>query len=179
MLPALARWSELDSDPRAGVQRPGWIAPGTRHLDLGIPATSIRRNYRLRGDHRQELESELHRYFRPVDEAQLEPGDVLMLAVTSDQLHLAIRTVDGFVHANAGIGRVVETPGFRNGQPPARFAFERERFERISRWRPSSSAPSAPCLGGPIGGAIGSLIGQSIDQQTSGPAFAWAAARRP
>jgi hypothetical protein len=36
---------------------------------------------------------------------------LLLLAPAGDQLHLAIRCAQGFVHAHAGIGRVVETPG--------------------------------------------------------------------
>jgi hypothetical protein len=40
-----------------------------------------------------------------------EAGDVMLFEVASDQVHLAVRTDAGFVHAHAGIGRVVETPG--------------------------------------------------------------------
>ncbi|PCG14534.1 MULTISPECIES: hypothetical protein [Sphingomonas] len=39
------------------------------------------------------------------------PGDVLLLRVAATQLHLAIRTADGIVHADAGAGRVVARPG--------------------------------------------------------------------
>ncbi|MBY0301679.1 peptidoglycan endopeptidase [Sphingomonas ginsenosidimutans] len=38
-------------------------------------------------------------------------GDVLLLRVAATQLHLAIRTADGIVHADAGAGRVVARPG--------------------------------------------------------------------
>lgn len=76
---------------------------------FGFPHDGFRRNYRLRGDHIAELRDELGRHFRTVRYPR--PGDVLLLAVARDQLHLAIRTDSGFVHADAGIGRVVETPG--------------------------------------------------------------------
>ncbi len=44
----------------------------------------------------------------------LHPGDLLLLAPGPYQHHLAIRTDRGFVHADAGLRRVVETPG----EPP-------------------------------------------------------------
>jgi hypothetical protein len=42
---------------------------------------------------------------------QLRAGDLMLLVPGSDQVHLAVRTGEGFVHAHAGIRRVVETPG--------------------------------------------------------------------
>jgi len=44
-------------------------------------------------------------------EARLAPGDLLLLQAGAAQLHLAIWTGTGFVHAHAGLRRVVETPG--------------------------------------------------------------------
>jgi hypothetical protein len=38
-------------------------------------------------------------------------GDVLLMAVGPGQLHLGVRTDGGFVHADAGLARVVERPG--------------------------------------------------------------------
>lgn len=38
-------------------------------------------------------------------------GDVLLLRVAVHQLHLAVRTAGGIVHADAHLGRVVERPG--------------------------------------------------------------------
>ena len=43
--------------------------------------------------------------------ADAEPGDVLLMAAGPGQVHLGIRTVGGFVHADAGLRRVVERPG--------------------------------------------------------------------
>lgn len=40
-----------------------------------------------------------------------EPGDILLLQTGPAQLHLAVRTARGFVHADARLRRVVETPG--------------------------------------------------------------------
>jgi hypothetical protein len=75
----------------------------------GLPEDAAPRDYRLRSDRRDELAAGLLRHFRKVRCA--ETGDVMMLEVASDQVHLAVRTDAGFVHAHAGIGRVVETPG--------------------------------------------------------------------
>lgn len=76
-----------------------------------IPADAVRHNYRLRGDHRGELEEQLGAQFRRVPTNQLRAGDVMLLQAGDAQYHLAVRTERGFVHAHAGIRRVVETPG--------------------------------------------------------------------
>jgi hypothetical protein len=78
---------------------------------FGLPDESVRRDYGLRGDHRDEAEACLQRHFRRVPLRQSRAGDVLLLQPSLDQLHLAVRTDAGFVHAHAGIRRVVETPG--------------------------------------------------------------------
>lgn len=77
---------------------------------FGLSGDGVRRDYRLRGDHRSEAEACLARHFRRVSPRQLRSGDVMLLEAASDQLHLAVRTDAGFVHAHAGIRRVVETP---------------------------------------------------------------------
>lgn len=74
-----------------------------------IPADKERRDYRLRGDHLEPLRAALARHFRKV--RIVRNGDVLLMRISDDQLHLGIKTAAGFVHAHAGIGRVVETPG--------------------------------------------------------------------
>jgi cell wall-associated NlpC family hydrolase len=38
-------------------------------------------------------------------------GDLLLFRSGPGQAHLAVRTAGGFVHADAGLGRVVERPG--------------------------------------------------------------------
>lgn len=78
---------------------------------FGIAADEVRRDYRLRGEWRAEIDAGLRRDFRAVPARQLRAGDVMLMKVAGDQLHLGVRTELGFVHAHAGIGRVVETPG--------------------------------------------------------------------
>jgi murein DD-endopeptidase / murein LD-carboxypeptidase len=76
-----------------------------------IPAAAVRRDYRLRGDHRSEIERGLAGFFRRISPGEQRVGDLMLLSIADDQLHFAIRSERGFVHAHAGIGRVVETPG--------------------------------------------------------------------
>jgi hypothetical protein len=71
----------------------------------------VRHDYRLRGDHRNEVAAGLVRFFRRIGIKQRRPGDLLLLAVAEDQLHLAVSTGAGFVHADARLRKVVETPG--------------------------------------------------------------------
>jgi len=78
---------------------------------FGLANDTVRRDYRMRGDHRSEIESKLMERFRRVPKAQLRTGDVMLLEIATEQMHLAVRTERGFVHGHAGIGRVVETPG--------------------------------------------------------------------
>lgn len=49
-------------------------------------------------------------------------GDLLLLAAGPFQHHLAVTTGRGFVHADAGLRRVVETPGA-------------PRWPAVARWR--------------------------------------------
>jgi len=76
-----------------------------------LPLEFARRDYRLRGHFQGEIKTVMLRCFRRISTRQQRPGDLLLLAVATDQLHLAVRTHDGFVHADARLRRVVETPG--------------------------------------------------------------------
>ena len=78
---------------------------------FGLAPQSVPRDYRLRGEHEATARSFLERSFRRVGRTVPVAGDVMLMRVAADQLHLGVRTAAGFVHAHAGIGRVVETPG--------------------------------------------------------------------
>ena len=78
---------------------------------FAIEPAKVRRDYKLSGDHSGEVCATLKPYFRKGSVAQLRRGDLLVMAVTDRQTHLAVRTDRGFVHAHAGLRRVVETPG--------------------------------------------------------------------
>jgi cell wall-associated NlpC family hydrolase len=91
-------------DPRIGLD-----CIGLALCVFGIPADAVRRDYRMRGLHRQPIEAGLKQWFQPVRE--IESGDLLLCEVSQEQMHLAIRCADSFIHADARLRRVVETPG--------------------------------------------------------------------
>jgi hypothetical protein len=94
-----------------GRDAEGLDCVGVALATFGVPIESVRRDYRLRGDHEAEVRDFLTAQFRRVPRAQLRHGDLMLMKVSSEQLHLAVRTSGGFVHAHAGLRRVVETPG--------------------------------------------------------------------
>jgi hypothetical protein len=78
---------------------------------FGISPDAVRRDYELRGDHLSALRQELNLHFRRVPRSGIRPGDAMLMSAGDRQLHLGVRTAAGFVHAHAGLRRVVETPG--------------------------------------------------------------------
>jgi hypothetical protein len=78
---------------------------------FGIDPASARRDYGFRNQDPVRLDAELLKHFRQLPTRRLAPGDVMMMTIAERQLHLAVRTEHGFVHAHAGLRRVVETPG--------------------------------------------------------------------
>lgn len=93
-------------DPKIGLDCVGL----TLHA-FCLPKQHIRSDYRLRGDHAKEIREGFRSMFEEVSHSRSRPGDVLVLQVARDQLHLAIFCGRSFIHADAGIRRVVETPG--------------------------------------------------------------------
>lgn len=89
-------------DPAAGLDCVGLVAWALR-----VPAPD---DYRLRsGDAGRAAAALGAAGLRPV--AAARPGDVLLCRSGPGQLHLAIRSEDGIIHADAGLRRVVERPG--------------------------------------------------------------------
>ena len=80
-------------------------------MTFGISPDTVRRDYQLRGDHLTAIREELNVHFRRVPKTGIRPGDAMLMAAGDRQLHLAVCTPAGFVHAHAGLRRVVETPG--------------------------------------------------------------------
>ena len=76
---------------------------------FGIPADDVPRDYRLSGGRSEKLIERLGKTLRKV--RKLKMGDVMLMELSAEQLHLGVRTEAGFVHAHAGLRRVVETPG--------------------------------------------------------------------
>ena len=100
------RFRSQGRDPTVGLDCVGVIL---NVFDIG--AAGVRRDYRLRGSHGDEVEMALAAHFRRVRLAQGQGGDVILLAVREDQPHLAIHCGKSFIHADARLRRVVETPG--------------------------------------------------------------------
>lgn len=82
---------------------------------FGIDPARVRRDYSLRSHERREVEQAMGEHFRRVAVTAIRAGDVMLMSVDADRLHLGVRTCDGLVHAHAGIRRVVETPGIPRG----------------------------------------------------------------
>ena len=76
-----------------------------------IPDKEAPDDYRLRGKLTPDGAKLIERFFRPVKARQRRAGDLLLLAPHDDQAHFAVQTEHGFVHAHAGLRKVVETPG--------------------------------------------------------------------
>lgn len=99
------RFRAQGRDPQFGVDCLGLVM-----FAYGVGEDVVRRNYRLSGDHRRELMARLADGFRRVARRAARAGDLMLVEVNARQLHLAVRTETGFVHADARRG-VVETPG--------------------------------------------------------------------
>lgn len=100
------RFRPQGRDPATGLDCLGLVLAAHRIMPANAP-----RDYRLRGAYRDQLLAAADRWFRRIAPGRARPGDLLVLEPAADQLHLAILTEQGFVHADARLGRVVETPG--------------------------------------------------------------------
>lgn len=100
------RFRPQGRDPSTGLDCVGVVL-----LAYALPADRDRADYRLRGDHAHELGAAIAVAFRRIARRSARPGDLLMFHTGDQQLHLAIRTADGIVHADARLKQVVERPG--------------------------------------------------------------------
>lgn len=100
------RFRAQGRDPRHGLDCLGLVIAAHR-----LPSQQMPNDYRLRGAHRDALLAGADRWFRRVAATAMRGGDVLLLDAGPGQSHLAVVTSDGIIHADARIGRVVETPG--------------------------------------------------------------------
>ena len=99
------RFRAQGRDPDSGVD-----CLGLAIVAFDLDGHTIRRDYRLSGEHRRELTNGLERLFRRVAKPPIRAGDLMLMRIAERHYHLAIRTDAGFVHADARRG-VVETPG--------------------------------------------------------------------
>ena len=89
-------------DPALGLDCVGLVA--WAHELAGVPA-----NYGLRGGDPARVARWCDARWRRAEDAVA--GDVLLLRGGPGQLHLAVSTGRGLIHADAGLRRVVERPG--------------------------------------------------------------------
>lgn len=85
---------------------------GVVMVATGIEPDRAPDDYCLGGGDPEEADKGFRaRGFVRVPEGEVEPGDVLLVRSAPAQLHAAVLTSSGHVHAHAGLRRVVETPG--------------------------------------------------------------------
>lgn len=100
------RFRPQGRDPMLGLD-----CVGTAAAAAGLPPGRVRRNYALRGQHLAAIEHELCDLgCQPVPVEQAAAGDVLVCEAGPAQFHIVVRTWNSFVHADAGLRRVVERP---------------------------------------------------------------------
>lgn len=98
------RFRPQGRDPSLGLDCIGLAAIAT-----GLVV--VRSDYAIRGDHLDRVEFGLLAYgFEQVGGEELETGDILVFAAGPQQVHVAVLTDTGIVHADAGLRRVVERP---------------------------------------------------------------------
>lgn len=93
-------------DPATGLDCVGlvWAAYAAAGKVLRAPA-----GYPLRGWKRERIEAALRAAgFGAVDDRR--DGDILLIPLAAGQFHLGVTGPSSFVHAHAGLRRVVETP---------------------------------------------------------------------
>lgn len=101
-----ARFRRQGRDPATGLDCVGlvWAAYVAAGRELVAPA-----GYPLRGWTRARIEAALAAAgFERVEDRRV--GDVVLIALAAGQFHLGVMGPASFVHAHAGLRRVVETP---------------------------------------------------------------------
>ena len=100
------RFRPQGRDPMLGLD-----CVGTAAAAADIPPARVRRDYTLRGQHLAAIEHELcDLSCQPVPVERAVAGDVLVCEAGPAQFHIVVRAWQSFVHADAGLGRVVERP---------------------------------------------------------------------
>jgi lipoprotein Spr len=97
--------------PQGRSAETGLDCLGLVALAAGADLAKTRRDYSLRDFEPEAIGRALERLgFHTAPEPSC-PGDILILAPAAGRLHAAILTGRGYLHADAGLRRVVEAPG--------------------------------------------------------------------
>lgn len=95
-------------DPGVGIDCVGLVASCLKRTGRSF---EIPRDYALRGSYFERAVSFFDReLFRHLKRESAQPGDILLCQPATRQLHFAVTTSQGLVHAHAGLRRVVLTP---------------------------------------------------------------------
>ncbi len=98
--------------PQGRRQEQGLDCLGLVASATDLPPELLPSGYRLRSEVSADLLStNVEGRVRRIEAAEAEAGDVLLVQAGPGQHHFVILVEQGFVHADARLGRVVETPG--------------------------------------------------------------------
>lgn len=98
--------------PQGRVPERGLDCVGVIMLAGSVDLARVPDNYRLRGGNVDAANAVLDALgFIRLPADQGKPGDVVVLRSGPAQLHGAVLTPAGYIHAHAGLRRVIETPG--------------------------------------------------------------------
>jgi hypothetical protein len=99
-----ARFRPQGREPARGLD-----CVGTAAAAAGVPPERVRRDYAMRGESLAAIERELAACgWLEAARPETEPGDIIVCEAGPAQWHLLIATATGYVHADAGLGLVVE-----------------------------------------------------------------------
>jgi lipoprotein Spr len=116
-----------------GRGRGGIDCVGVAAFALDLPPAAARRDYALRGAELDTLSAALRALgLAAVDEA--EPGDIAIFVPGPAQLHLGVVAEGGFIHADLGLGHVVERP--LPAPWPCVGLWRLGEDQEVRRWRP-------------------------------------------
>ncbi|HEX8449225.1 MAG TPA: peptidoglycan endopeptidase [Allosphingosinicella sp.] len=100
------RFRPQGRDPMLGLDCVGAAAAAAE-----LPAGRLPSDYALRGQHLAAIEHELCDLgCQPVPAERAVAGDVLVCEAGPAQFHIVVRAWESFIHADAGLRRVVERP---------------------------------------------------------------------
>jgi hypothetical protein len=100
------RFRPQGRDPALGLDCVGMAAAAA-----GLEPERVRSDYSLRGQHLAEIEHELCDLGCMPVVGEAQAGDAIVCEAGPGQLHVLICSGSGFIHADAGLRKVVERPG--------------------------------------------------------------------
>lgn len=97
--------------PQGRTAEQGLDCLGLVALAAGLSGEAIPNGYPLRSRMRETVRTIVPEGLHPLAPDQAEVGDILLVEAGPGQHHFLLLADGGFIHADAGLGRVVEIPG--------------------------------------------------------------------